>query len=372
MQVLYPRCCGLDVHKRSITGCCLWFNNTQQRQEETRQFGTQTAELRRLATWLREHEVKKVVMEATGSYWRPVWNLLEMEGFEQTLANPQHMKAVPGRKTDKKDARWSADLFQHGLIAPSFVPTQQMRHLRDLTRTRTKVIQDHTRVVNRIEAVLEDTNIKSEPSQVTPVRAGQIAVIGARQQPAGCSRHRRFQRRGAEANPSLQMAGAGLQHHTRVMSVGAHDLHDHRSSTIQVDENIACVLVSGVGLDVHVASLAVANAQKPDGSRTHQITRRPKPFSGKRTTRLVVNQANQIQLVGHRRELATDGMPSQKKSTVHDRNVAIETTRRTMNSQRTANSVLTVCLTSGGRFIPYSKCCSDPQTKNLWAIVSNA
>jgi transposase len=160
MQVLYSRCCGLDVHKRSITGCCLWFNNSQQRQEEKRQFGTHTAELRRLATWLREHEVKKVVMEATGSYWRPVWNLLEMEGFELTLANPQHMKAVPGRKTDKNDARWSADLFQHGLIAPSFVPTQQMRHLRDLTRTRTKLIQDHTRVVNRIEAVLEDTNIK--------------------------------------------------------------------------------------------------------------------------------------------------------------------------------------------------------------------
>ena len=149
----------------------------------------------------------------------------------------------------------------------------------------------------------------------------------------------------------MQMAGAGLQHHTRVMSIGAHDFHNRGISTIQVDENIACVLVSGVGLDVHVASLAVANAQKPDGSRTHQLARRPKPFSGKRTTCLVVNQANQIQLVGHRRELATDGMPSQKKSTVHDRNVAIETTRRTMNSQRTANSVLIVCLTSGGRFM---------------------
>src|ERR1700730_18981739 len=111
-----------------------------------------------------------------------------------------------------------------------------------------------------------------------------------------------------------------------------------------------CVLVSGVGLDVHVASLAVANAQKPDGSHTHQLGCRPKPFSGKRTTCLVVNQANQIQLVGHRRELATDGMPSQKESTVHDRNFAIETTGRTMNFQRTANSVLTVCLTSGGRF----------------------
>ena len=196
-----------------------------------------------------------------------------------------------------------------------------------------------------------------EPSQVTPVGAGQIAAIGKRQQPASGSRHRRFQRRGAEANPSLQMrnartvAGAGLKHYTRIMSVGAHELHDHRIRAIQIDENIACVLVSGVGLDVYVASLAVANAQKPDGSRTHQLGRRPKSFSGKRTTCLVVNQTDQIQLVGHRRELAPDGLPSQEKSTVvHDRNFAIEATRRTMNSQRTASSVLTVCLTSGGRF----------------------
>src|SRR3989442_15251332 len=105
MQVLYSRCCGLDVHKRSITGCCLWFNNTQQRQEETRQFGTQTAELRRLATWLREDEGKKGVMEAPRSDWRPGWDLLEMEGFEKTLAKPQSMKARPGRKEDKKEAR---------------------------------------------------------------------------------------------------------------------------------------------------------------------------------------------------------------------------------------------------------------------------
>jgi transposase len=160
VQILYPRCCGLDVHKSSITGCCLWFDAEGQRREEIRKFGTHTAELRRAAEWLRQHEVKNVVMEATGSYWRPVWNVLEVEGLELTLANPQHMKAVPGRKTDTKDAHWSADLFQHGLIAPSFVPNQQMRHLRDLTRMRTKVTQDRTRVVNRIEAVLEDANIK--------------------------------------------------------------------------------------------------------------------------------------------------------------------------------------------------------------------
>jgi hypothetical protein len=189
-----------------------------------------------------------------------------------------------------------------------------------------------------------------EPSQVTPVRAGQIATIGMRQQPAGRSRHRRFQRRDAEANPGLPTAGAGLEHHTRVMSVGAHDLHDLRIGAIQVDENVACVLVSGVGLNIHVASFPVASAQKADGGSTHQLGRRPKPFSGKRLTCWVVNQTDQIQLVGHRRELAPDSLPGQKESAVvHDRNLAIETTRRTMNSQRTANSVLTVCLTSGGR-----------------------
>jgi len=186
---------------------------------------------------------------------------------------------------------------------------------------------------------------------VTPVRAGQIASVQVRQVLACGGRHGRFQRRSAETNPGLQMARAGLQHHTRVMPVGAHGLHDHRIGTIQVDENIASVLVSGVGLDVYVASLAVANAQKADGSRTHQLGRRPKPLAGKRATRLLVNQTDQIQLVGHRRKLAPDGLPGQEESTVvRDRNFAIEATRRTMNSQRTANSVLTVCLTSGGRF----------------------
>ena len=135
------------------------------------------------------------------------------------------------------------------------------------------------------------------------------------------------------------------------MSVGAHDLHDRWVGTIQIDENVACVLVSGVGLNIDVAPLAVAGAQKADGSGSHQLGCCPKSFSRKRATCLVVNQTDQIQLVGHRREMPTNGLPSQKKSTVvHDRNCAIEATRRTMNPQRTASSVLTVCLTSGGRF----------------------
>jgi hypothetical protein len=189
-----------------------------------------------------------------------------------------------------------------------------------------------------------------ESSQVTPVRTGQIASVQARQVLACGGRHRRFQRSRAEANPGLETARAGLQHHTRVMPVGAHEIHDRRIRTIQVNENIACVLISGEGLDIYVASLAVANAQKADRSRTQQLSRRPKPLAGKRTAALVVNQTDQIQVIGHRRKLATDSLPGQEESTVvHDRNFAIEATRRTMNPQRTANRVLTVCLTSGGR-----------------------
>jgi len=187
----------------------------------------------------------------------------------------------------------------------------------------------------------------SEPSQVTPVGAGPIATVQVCQVSAGRGRHGRLQRRGAEANPSLQMrnartvAGAGLYHHTGVMSVGAHEVHSRRIGTIQINQNIAGVLISGVGVNVNVAPLAVASAQKADGPCTHQLDCCPQSFSGKRASGQAVNQADQIQFVGHRAEMATDGLPGQKKSTVvHERNCAIETTRRTMNPQRTANSVL--------------------------------
>lgn len=190
----------------------------------------------------------------------------------------------------------------------------------------------------------------SEPAQVTPVGTRPITAVEVCQMPTGGGRHSRFQRRGTEANPSLQMAGAGLHHHTGIMAVGAHEIHGRRIGTIQIDQDIAGVLVSGVGVNVNVTTLAVAGTQKADGSSAHQLGCCPKSFSGKRAARQVVNQTDQIQFVGHRREMATDGLPGQKKSTVvHDRNCAIEATRRTMNPQRTANSVLTVCLSAPQR-----------------------
>lgn len=161
MEVLYSRCCGLDVHKASITACCRWLDGVGGRaQKEIRRFGTYTSDLLELAQWLQQHQVEQIAMESTGSYWRPIWNVLESQALPLLLANAQHIKNVPGRKTDTLDPEWISDLLMHGLIKPSFVPPQKMRDLRDLTRMRTKVVQDHTRVANRIQAILEDANIK--------------------------------------------------------------------------------------------------------------------------------------------------------------------------------------------------------------------
>ena len=189
-----------------------------------------------------------------------------------------------------------------------------------------------------------------EPSQVTPIGAGWITPISGGQQLAGSGRHRRFQGRDAEANPGLQAAGAGLQHHTRVMPTSAHGGNHLRLRAIQIEQNVASVLVTEEGLQVDVAPFAVAGAQKPDGGRAAQLLRRPQSFARKRLPRLVVNQSDQVQLAGHGGELLANGLQGEKETAVvHDRNFGVEANRRTMNFQRTANCVLTVCLSRGGR-----------------------
>ena len=133
MQVVYPCCCGLDVHKKSITACVLWAEARGEKRKEKRVFGTFTRDLLKLSDWLRECGVRQVALESTGIYWKPVWNILEGQ-FEVLLVNAQHIKAVPGRKTDQKDSEWIADLLQHGLLQGSLVPPPAIRELRDLTR----------------------------------------------------------------------------------------------------------------------------------------------------------------------------------------------------------------------------------------------
>jgi transposase len=158
MQILYTRCCGIDVHKKMIVACLLIWT-AQGVQKDIQTFGTMLQDLYRLREWLTANHCEAVAMESTGVYWRPIWNVLEGE-MELLLVNAQHIKAVPGRKTDIKDAQWIADLLQHGLLRASFVPPRPQRELRELTRYRSSLVADRARLVNRIHKVLEDTNIK--------------------------------------------------------------------------------------------------------------------------------------------------------------------------------------------------------------------
>lgn len=157
MQVLYPRCAGLDVHKDTVVACvrCV----TAPHAKEVRTFGTTTRELLELSDWLESFGCTHVAMEATGVYWKPVWHLLEGH-FELVLANAQHIRNVPGRKTDVNDAMWIADLLAHGLIRSSFVPPTQIQDLRDLTRTRKQLVREISQHSLRIQKVLETANIK--------------------------------------------------------------------------------------------------------------------------------------------------------------------------------------------------------------------
>jgi transposase len=159
VEVVHARCCGLDIHKKLIVACAITPGSSGQPSRQVRTFGTMTDELQQLSGWLLEQGVTHVAMESTGSYWKPIFNVLE-ESFELLLVNAQHLKAVPGRKTDVKDAEWIADLLRHGLLKPSFIPDREQRELRELVRYRTSLVQERTAAANRLQKVLEGANIK--------------------------------------------------------------------------------------------------------------------------------------------------------------------------------------------------------------------
>ncbi len=157
MQVLYPRCAGLDVHKDIIVACVRCVSTPVH--QEVRSFPTTTSGLQSLDEWLSSHACTHVAMEATGVYWKPVWHILEAD-FSLVLANAAHIKNVPGRKTDVNDATWIADLLAHGLIRSSFVPPAPIQELRDLTRTRKQLVREISQHSSRIQKILEDANLK--------------------------------------------------------------------------------------------------------------------------------------------------------------------------------------------------------------------
>jgi transposase len=187
MQVVNERCCGLDVHKRTVVACVLVTQPDGQVQRDVRTFGTMTTDLLALADWLSARGISVLAMESTGVYWRPVYTLLEEERTI-LLVNPQHLKAVPGRKTDVKDSEWLADLLRHGLLRASFIPPQPVRDLRELTRYRKTLVQERAQEVNRVQKVLESANVKlaSVATDVLGVsgRAMLEALLGGEQDPA--------------------------------------------------------------------------------------------------------------------------------------------------------------------------------------------
>lgn len=158
MEVIYPKCAGLDVHKASVM-CCIRIAEGRRVERQVETFGTTTCELLRLCDWLRAHDVTHAAMEATGVYWKPVWHVLE-GSVELVLGNAREIRNVPGRKSDVKDAVWIADLLAHGLIRGSFVPPASIAELRDLTRTRKQLVKQRSQHVQRIQKVLEDANVK--------------------------------------------------------------------------------------------------------------------------------------------------------------------------------------------------------------------
>jgi transposase len=159
MEIVHKACAGLDVHKKTVVAAIIVQGERGELRKEVRTFGTMTSDLLALSDWLMACEVSHVAMESSGEYWKPVFNILE-NNFEVLLVNAQHIKVVPGRKTDIQDAEWIAELLRHGLLRASFVPPLGQRELRDLTRARSSFVRTRATLVNRVHKVLEGANIK--------------------------------------------------------------------------------------------------------------------------------------------------------------------------------------------------------------------
>jgi transposase len=217
LQALYARVCGLDLHKKLIVACVRILNAKDGTVQSTlRKFGTMTADVIELRQWLTEQQVTHVAMESTGIYWQPVFNLLERD-FKLLLVNAQHLKKVPGRKTDMKDAEWIAQLLQCGLLKPSFVPDRQQRELRDLTRQQSKLVQQRNAVENRIQKVLESANIKlgSVASDVLGVSGRKMveALIAGEKDVSALAELAQRQLRGKIPQLQRALEGELTEHH---------------------------------------------------------------------------------------------------------------------------------------------------------------
>lgn len=217
MQVIYKRCAGLDVHKKIVVAC----RRDGKKRQEVKSFGTTTPEFLEMVDWLLEWECTHVAMESTGDYWKPIYNLLE-GSFQVFLVNAKHVKHVPGRKTDVGSAQWLAELMQHGLLKASFIPPKPQRDLRDLTRYRTKLVQERTRIASRVQKLLECANIKlsSVATDILGISGRAIleAIVAGKADPETMAQLARGRLR--SKIPQLEKALTGLvrDHHRFLLS----------------------------------------------------------------------------------------------------------------------------------------------------------
>jgi transposase len=222
VETIVSRCAALDVHKNTVMACVRVPDERGGRAQEVREFRTFTVGLRSLRDWLSGHGVTQVAMEATGVYWKPVWHVLESEpGWQLLLANAQHVKNVPGRKTDVADAIWLAQLLECGLLHGSFVPPRAIQQLRDLTRYRKKLIEERTRETQRVQKLLEDAGIKLD-SVVSDVlgksaRAMLDALIAGQRDPVVLAELAKTRMRPKIAELRLALEGGFDDHHALML-----------------------------------------------------------------------------------------------------------------------------------------------------------
>jgi transposase len=261
MEVVYTHCAGLDIHKRTVVACCVTPGPRGQPQFETRTFGTMTQDLLALADWLTSMGITHVALESTGEYWKPIYNILE-GAFTIIVANAQHIKNVPGRKTDVKDAAWIADLLRHGLLQASFIPPEPQRDLRDLTRQRTNLVRERAEVANQVHKVLEWANLKLT-SVITDVkgdsaRAMLAAIVGGEDDAALLADLAIGRMRSKRAALEQALTGRVRAHHRFLLA-------QHLTHLDFLDEQIA-LFTQHIAATIEAESGAQSGPPPPDGT----------------------------------------------------------------------------------------------------------
>jgi transposase len=241
MEVLYQRCCGLDVHKETVVACLRVVSGGEV-VREVRTFETTTVSLIALSEWLAKNGCTHVAMEATGVYWKPVWHILDDGDFQLILANAAHVKNVPGRKTDVNDATWLAELLAHGLIRASFVPDTQTQELRTLLRTRKQLVREKSSHILRVQKTLEDANIKLD-SAITDVmgmsgRAMIEALIAGESSPAKLARLANYRLKVSQEKLREALRGRVTKHHRFLLRLHLNQIDALDASIATIDQQV--------------------------------------------------------------------------------------------------------------------------------------